>query len=62
MNKPDEYTTYWYESQDGEVEPIEVKASDNPPVQIRMPTDTGVVESFFLVDYNLDDFDTVLDD
>jgi hypothetical protein len=57
MNEPNEYTTYWYESQDGEVEPIEIKTSDNPPSQIIMPTDTGVVESFFLVDGNFDDFD-----
>jgi|TARA_R110000824_G_scaffold205924_3_gene390876 hypothetical protein len=62
MDKPDEYTTYWYESQDGEVEPIEVRASDDPPAQIIMPTDTGIIESFFLVDDNFDDSDLILDD
>lgn len=59
MNEPDEYTTYWYESRDGEVEPIEVKASDDPPAQIIMPAGSGIIESFFLVD---DDFDLILDD
>ena len=62
MNAEKEYTTYWYENQDGDIEPIEVDMGTDPPDTISIPTINGVIESFTLLDEDFDDFDTIFDD
>tara|TARA_B100000953_G_scaffold277472_1_gene252317 strand:+ start:957 stop:1145 length:189 start_codon:yes stop_codon:yes gene_type:complete len=62
MNTEKEYATYWYENQDGEIEPIEIDTLTDPPDTISIPTINGVIESFTLLDEGFDDFDTIFDD
>ena len=62
MNTPEEYITYWYENQDGEVEPIEIMGETPPPETITIPASNGVIESFSLVEEYYDDFDVIFDD
>lgn len=62
MDTAREYTTYWYESQDGEMEPIEIETSMDPPDMLTMPTISGVVESFMLIGEDFDDSGIILDD
>jgi hypothetical protein len=62
MDTAREYTTYWYESQNGEMEPIEIETYMDPPDILTMPSISGVVESFMLIGEDFDVFDTVFDD
>jgi len=62
MDTAREYTTYWYESQDGEMEPIEIETSMDPPDMLTMPTISGVVESFMLLGEDFDVSDRIFDD
>ena len=62
MNTPEEYVTYWYESQDGEVELIEIVGGSYPPETITMPASNGIIESFSLMEDHCDDYGAILDD
>jgi hypothetical protein len=62
MNTAKEYTTYWYESQDGEMEPIEIETSMDPPIMLTMPAISGSVESFMLIGEDFDVLGTIFDD
>jgi hypothetical protein len=62
MNTAKEYTTYWYESQDGEMEPIEIETSMDPPIMLTMPAISGSVESFMLIGEDFDVLGTRFDD
>ncbi len=62
MDTENEYTTYWYENQDGEIEPIEVNTETDPPDTITMPTANGVIESFTLMDEDFYESGTIFDD
>jgi|TARA_B110000263_G_C15122850_1_gene425181 hypothetical protein len=62
MNTPEEYITYWYENQDGEVEPIEIVGESPPPETITIPAPNGVIESFSLMEDYCDDSGAILDD
>jgi hypothetical protein len=62
MNTPEGYTTYWYEGQDGEMEPIEIETSQAPPTMLTMPTISGVIESFMLIGEDFDVSNAIFDD
>jgi hypothetical protein len=62
MNALERYITYWYESADGDVEEFEISAASTPPATLSMPTATGLMESYILIDEECEDFGPVSDD